>query len=965
MLHEEAIALVEELGGQVEHVNRMRQILTGLLTGARQTSVFSSLVEAPTLVTLGAGATGSSFPPQPQTLGPEGQPTEERQAIGGGARRYEDLGLLGRGGMGEVRRVRDRDLGRTLAMKIASAELMSRPTSLARFIEEAQATAQLQHPGIIPVHELGQLPDGRYYFTMQEVRGKTLGDVTCEVHRASIGDRWQAAPSASGGWTFRRLVDAFHRACEAVAYAHERGVVHRDIKPENIMVGAHGEVFMLDWGIAKVTGRRDLAAEQGDLELWSLKPGPPEFRAPELRSPESRTTTRKLDLSRPEVKRLDAIVTDRSQDTAQATRMGAVSGTPAYMPPEQARGEIDRIDARSDIYALGAVLYELLSGRSPYVGTSSRKILQMVRSGPPEPVGRQVSEVESRAPGLEVPETRQGPPLPAELVEACDRAMARDPRDRFQSAAELAAVIRDWLDGARRREQALEMVDAAQAHGPESESLRRRAAASRAEAAGMLAGVQSWEPEEKKAAGWAKEDEAVALERQAALADLEVERGLQGALRVDPRLVEAHAALAERLRREHHSAESRRDDDAALRAEAGLRAHAGSLPEDHAIRVGCMAYLRGDGALTLVTDPPGAEVLLHRYVAQNRRLVPKFERSLGKTPLRRVTLPMGSYLCVLRHPDRGEGGPGEVRYPICIGRQEHWNGVRPGDRDPTPIILPRRGTLAPDDCYVPAGWFWSGGDPEAHQSLPRRRLWADAFRIKRFAVTNAEYIAFLDDLVAWGREDEALRHAPRERAGTAGELGALVYGRDGHGRFVLRPDADGDCWDAEWPVTMIDWRGALACSRWWAARAGLPWRLPGELEWEKAARGVDGRFFPWGDVLDPSWCCMSQSHQDVRLPALVDSYPIDESPFGVRGMGGNMRDWCASRFTIGGPGTTNDIASPADIEAEDTAARRSVRGGSWGQDDRLARVSCRVGLGPGFRSPNYGLRLICVGEDVR
>ena len=125
--------------------------------------------------------------------------------------RYERLGLIGLGGMGEVRRVRDRDLNRTMAMKVVRKELLEQPGPLSRFIEEAQATAQLQHPGIVPVHELGRLDDGRFFFTMKEVKGRTFGDVIVDVHRASRLGRWKPAPS---GWTFRRLIDAFHKACD-------------------------------------------------------------------------------------------------------------------------------------------------------------------------------------------------------------------------------------------------------------------------------------------------------------------------------------------------------------------------------------------------------------------------------------------------------------------------------------------------------------------------------------------------------------------------------------------------------------------------------------------------------------------------------------------------------------------------------------------------------------------------------
>jgi len=892
MLREEALTLAVEMGGTPRQIDRMRSILTEMQSAPTRSSAPTRPARSPTWL-------------------PEAWSSEERAVIGGlVGRRYEDLGVLGQGGMGEVRRIRDRDLGRPLAMKIATPAVMARPGALARFIEEAQATAQLQHPGIIPVHELGQLPDGRVYFTMKEVRGRTLADVICEVHSASSAARWEPARSTDGspGWTFRRLVDAFHRVCEAVSYAHERGVIHRDLKPENVMVGEHGEVMVLDWGIAKVTGRPDLAAEQG-----ALTPG------------------------------VGAIVTERSRDNSKATRMGSVAGTPAYMPPEQARGEIDRIDARSDIYALGAILYELLSGRPPYLGSSAGQVLQMVRAGPPQRVGRQISPADTF--GFEEPVAAppKGPLLPPELLDACERAMARAPGERFQTAAGLARVVRDWLDGAKRREQARAVVDAARARRPEADDLRRRAEQMRAAACELLEGVPPWEGEERKAPGWAQQDAAVVLDRRASLLDMEMERGLHAALRVDPGLAEAHAALSERLMQEHQAAEAARNEDIRARAEVGLREHAGALAEGDEIRARCAAYLQGDGALTLVTAPPGAEVLLHRYILHNRRMVPRFERSLGETPLEAVSLPMGSYLCELRHPQRPP-----VRYPICIGRQEHWDGVRPGDHAPTAVQLP---VLSRDDVYIPPGWFWSGGDDEGTDSLPRRRLWIDALVMRRFPITNAEYLAFLNDLLARGRQEEALRRAPRERAGTAGELGALIYGRERDGRFALRPDAEGDTWHADLPVLMVDWWGVAAWCRWHAERTGRPWRLPGELEWEKAARGTDGRFFPWGDHIDPSWCCYRDSHRGRALPAVVDSFPTDVSVYGVRGLGGNVREWCADAWSKAGP-ATNDAVVSAEFAGENdgdsgeiSSARWSIRGGAWSLVPRNARASVRGGSG--------------------
>jgi len=232
--------------------------------------------------------------------------------------------------------------------------------------------------------------------------------------------------------------------------------------------------------------------------------------------------------------------------------------------------------------------------------------------------------------------------------------------------------------------------------------------------------------------------------------------------------------------------------------------------------------------------------------------------------------------------------------------------------------------------------------------------------VKRFPVTNREYLAFLDDLVATGREEEALRHAPRERGGKEGETGALIYGRRPDGRFELVADADGDVWLPGYPVCMVDWWGARAYAEWLAARTGLPWRLPGELEWEKAARGVDGRFFPWGDVLDPSWCCMRDSHPGRLLPAVVDSYPVDESPCGVRGMAGGMRDWCADLYDRDRPTLVDSSVGPPDVGDVTDRARRPLRGGACYYIARVIRVAYRYGDVPWNRFAFSGFR-VCRG----
>lgn len=794
--------------------------------------------------------------------------------------RYEDRGLLGEGGTAQVRRVWDATLDRALAMKILRPELAAQPHAVAWFEAEAHTIARLQHPGIVPIHEIGRLPDGRPYYSMMEVGGRTLQDVLRELHEASQGGVWGTSPS---GWTLRRVLEACHRAVETVAYAHACGVYHRDLKPGNVMLGAFGEVLVLDWGLAEASSGR---------------------RAPDA-----------TELGLP--------------DTATAS---GVRGTVAYMPPEQARGEVSRAGPRADVYSLGATLYEVLTGQTPYRGASTWAVLTQLNSRGPAAIEGVLGKV--------------GLLAPAGLIEIVERAMAREPEDRHSDARELGVALADWLDGARRRDEGLALVATADALLPRIASLRERAARLLEEAGEAKKALRPTQPVAEKALAWRMEDEAARFEQDARRMETERLEVLRAAIVRAQDLPEAHERLADYYRTRMATAEDARDRVVASVAETLLRAHDRGR---HA------AWLRGDGALTLLTDPPGAEAELYRYVEHERHLVPERVRSLGPTPLHAVTLPMGSWLVVLCAPGRPE-----VRYPVQIRRQEHWDGVPPGATEPLPVPLPTADVLGPDDVYVPPGWFWSGGDPEAPSTFPRRRLWADALIARRFPVTNADWITFLDTLVADGREEEALRHVPRERGNSPTATGAVIYGRDADGRFVLVKDADGDEWFPDAPVLMIDWQNAQAFAQWTTARTGQPWRLLGELEFEKVARGVDGRFLPWGDFIDPTWCCYSESHVGHRLPARLHEYPMDESPYGARHMAGNARTWCADRYRAEGPPTPDGrVLPPRELGDLDPApAVRVWRGGSWLDFARGIRSAGRSNGPSTDRYSRLGVRLV-------
>jgi serine/threonine-protein kinase len=796
--------------------------------------------------------------------------------------RYEDLGPIAGGTFGEVRRVRDTLLDRVVAMKLLRAEHASVPHVRQRFLVEAKITGQLQHPGIVALHDRGELPDGRLWFTMKEVRGRTLDDVIRELHAVSGPSGWGMTAE---GWTFRRLVDAFARIAQAMAYAHSRRVVHRDLKPANLMVGEFGEVLIMDWGLAR---RLDAAepAEGGPS-------GPPEKSL-----------------------------------SAGMTHHGDILGTPAFMPPEQARGDIALHGPASDVYSLGAVLYRLLTGKAPYRGDSGDEVLLALIAGPPLPVSEAA---------------RGGPPVPAELCAVVERAMQREIRERYDSAEVLAAEVVAWLDGVRRRDQALAALEQARSLAPEIARLRARAAEAEAAARAIQSELRPFDPIEKKRPAWQRSDEAAHLGRAAALVESKWMEAVQGALSLEPELPEAHAMLADHHRARLMEAELGHHDEDAARAEEMLRIHDRGR---HA------AFLRGDGALTLVTDPPGVEVTVERFVLQDRRWVPVLERVLGPTPLVEVPLQRGSYLLRLRAPGRVE-----VRYPVLIERDGHWDGRAPGEDEPFPIHLPHEDELGPDDVYVPAGWCWTGGDPDTSDSLPRRRVWMDGFVMRRFPVTTGEYLKFLNDLVASGREADAMAACPRTHHALSGSGDEPALHRDGSGRFCLPPDREGLSWRLDWPVVLVDWFAAMAYAQWLAERTGAPWRLPNELEREKAARGVDGRLLPWGDHMETTFACVPNSRAEEAARESVYGHPFDESPYGVRGLVGNTRDWCINAWKHEGPRIDGDRLC-LDAAAPDDPDFRVIKGGSWASPMSLSRAAARFGGRPGFRRPVVGFRVV-------
>jgi serine/threonine-protein kinase len=407
------------------------------------------------------------------------------QPDSGGVRLLEEIA---RGGMGAVYRGRDLTLGRDLAVKVLLPQAAQRPELHRRFLEEARIAGQLQHPGIVPVHEMGLLPDHRPYFTMKLVKGETL-----------------AARIRSGAGR-AELLQAFEAVCQAVAYAHAHGVIHRDLKPANVMLGSFGEVLVMDWGLAKV------------ME------GP--FR-------EGGT-------------HIDA---GREADGSGETVTGSVFGTPSYMPPEQARGEV--LDERADVFGLGAILCEILTGKPPF-DCGGRDAVAMSAAGVVEEAQQRLS-----ACGAD-----------AELIGLARSCIAAEASARPRSAAEVASRMAAYREQVAERLRQAEIQAAKASARAAEEAKRRKLALATAALMVLLAGAV--------AGGWILvAQQRAAREKDRLLRQADISRRAQAELREaasvkagNPRAARDHLHRAQALLAEEGGEEALKDEVARLLAQA-------------------------------------------------------------------------------------------------------------------------------------------------------------------------------------------------------------------------------------------------------------------------------------------------------------------------------------------------------------------------------------------------------------
>jgi eukaryotic-like serine/threonine-protein kinase len=580
-----------------------------------------------------------------------------------------------------------------------------------------------------------------------------------------------------------------------------------------------------------------------------------------------------------------------------ATVDGIITGTPHYMSPEATHGGSAHLTDRSDVYSLGVVLYEILALVPPIEDPEIvPTLLQKRASDFPPP--------HTKSPAQEIPQ---------ELSDLCMAALQTTPLLR-PAARSLADDIGRFLEGTkareRRQQEAHERMQEAKASAAQWRSLRTALEGLRFDARYLAKQIDPWATIDAKRPLWALEDRAQSVGLEAVGAFADAEGAFQSALKLVPDFLQARRGLAGLYYQRYCEAEHSQNDEEMQYFAQLIERH----DEGHWYKL-----LRAPGSITLGPVDELTRFTLAPFIKDARRLIPGEALVKDEMITGEYSLKSGNYLLCARHPSCPE-----VRMPLRIERRKNTR---------IQIEQPTKEEIGGDFMFVLGGPCLIGGDPLAHGSESKKEITVESFAIARFPVTCGEYIDFLNDCARTDKE-KAFTHVPRS-AKTSGYY--WVFDEVAR-KFTWEDVGEKPLpWHQSLPVFGVSFRDAQAYIEWRNAKGGPVLRLPHEHEWEKAARGVDGRFFPWGDDFDPTFCSMKLSRGgDAPSPEPVGRFPTDTSVYGVRDMAGGVREFC--------------------VTVADEQEQAVMRGGCWHDTGLFCRSAfrhtCRfdfVNTGLGFR----------------
>ena len=683
--------------------------------------------------------------------------------------RYEILRPLGKGGMGEVFEVLDHALCRNVALKRLREDCESEKHRR-RLLLEAQVTGLLEHPSIVPIYDIRNDESGNPFYIMRVVQEKSLEGVLKEVGRGE------------SQLSLVQLVSVLRQVSLAVHYAHDKGVIHRDLKPENILLGKYGEVYVIDWGIAKILH------EKMGLE------------------------------------------------TTESPSEGLI-GTPRYMSPEQARGESGLSDARSDVYALGAILYEILTLCPVFESEQILALLFKVVYDSPTPPCERAADRK----------------IPKILETITLKALEKDPEKRFQSALAFADELEVFLDGVKEAERKKELALIAFEHATQVEATYVDVQKQQA-----LLESQIVELKKETRRGDVDSNEKMwEMEQQFEDFSIEIEYLFGETIKHYSQVLVHEADMGEAIERigalywtRFRDAEREGDKATAVYFEGLVRQFNDGRYDE---------LLEGSAFLNIENLPSDRKVILKAYHLVKRRLE---AWEVLQIEVSELTISHGSYLLEIT----GEGYA-PVRIPFVIDRGEK-KSIR------IPDVL---ASSIPDNfIYIHEGEF-------RPSSSSREVEYVGSFAIQKYPVTVEEYLEFINDI----DPNEADAYLPKS--------GSSNYFEAKNGKYLLpAADEEGDAWDLKWPILSVNYLDAVRYTKWKSESTGLRFRIPTLAEWLKSARGADGRVYPWGSVFNAGYCRMRDTTESRSVPSVVGLHSYDRSPYGVHDLAGNIAEWTST-----------------------------------------------------------------------